>query len=202
MVKPESNGLKLDIGSGLRKREGFIGIDNAPGALVDVRADLEKGLPFPDNTFSGAWMNHCFEHLANPVQAMDEIWRVCQDGAMVEIRGPHFSKPNLVWGDPTHKRPLSLATFHYFDGTWYGSKARYQIVSCELKRGNSSFSEVGRKFWYWPIVIPNFFIAELVNLSPAWIARYERLGSRFFGFDEIQVVLSVQKSQERVNKLD
>ena len=55
---------------------------------MDVRADLETALPFADNTFSDVWMNHVFEHLNDPVRSMDEIWRVCQDGATVEIRGP------------------------------------------------------------------------------------------------------------------
>jgi SAM-dependent methyltransferase len=190
---PESTNLKLDIGSGKRKREGFIGIDISPRAVADIRADLEKALPFRDNTFSEVWMNHVFEHLNNPVGVMEEIWRICRNGALVEIRGPHFSKPHLVWGDPTHKRPLSLGTFRYFDGTWHGSLAEYDVVSCTLRKGNSTFSETGWKPWYWPFVVSNFIIEKLVNMSPSWIARYERLASRFIGFEEIQIVLSVRK---------
>lgn len=186
--------MKLDIGSGERKKEGYIGVDISPRALADVRADIERGLPFRDNSFSEIWMNHVFEHLNDPVSVMEEIWRVSQEGATVEIRGPHFSKPNLVWGDPTHKRPLSLGTFNYFDGTWYYSKVKYQVVRCTLRKGNSTFAEVGWKPWYWPFVISNFFIERLVNTSPLWIERYERMAARFISFEEIRVVLFVCKN--------
>lgn len=188
--------MKLDLGSGVKKRPGFIGVDIARRALVDVRADIEAGLPFKDNTFSEVWMNHVFEHLTDPVRVMEEIWRICRSGATVEIRGPHFSRPYLVWGDPTHKRPLSLGTFQYFDGRWHCSEARYEILSCTLRKGNSSFAETGWKPWYWPFVVSNFVIEKLVNTSPAWITRYERLASRFIGFDEIQIVLAVSKNDK------
>lgn len=187
------NGPKLDIGSGKAKREGFIGLDNASGAAIDVRADLEKGLPFPDNSFSEIWMNHVFEHLSDPVRSMDEIWRVCKDGATVEIRGPHFSSPHLVWSDPTHKRGLSLSTFQYFDGSCHYASAKFRIDSCSLRRGNTSFSDVGFKFWYWPFIVPNFLAQKLVNRSQAWVVRYERMASRMYSFQEIRVVLSAQK---------
>lgn len=185
--------LKLDIGSGKNKREGFIGIDNSAGASIDVQGDLERGLPFKDNTFSEVWMSHVFEHLSDPVRSMEEIWRVCANGASVEIRGPHFSVPHLVWGDPTHKRPLSLGTFQYFDGTCHYAKANFRIETCTLKKANTSFSDCGLKVWYWPFVVPNLLIEKIVNSSPAWVSRYERLASRFFAFQEIRVVLRAQK---------
>lgn len=186
--------LKLDIGSGRIRREGFIALDNSSSVSIDVRADLEKGLPFPDDTFSEIWMNHVFEHLIDPVRSMDEVWRVCKDGATVEIRGPHFSSPHLVWGDPTHKRGLSLSTFQYFDGTCHYARARFHINSCSLMRGNTSFSDVGFKVWYWPFIVPNFLAERIVNSSQAWVSRYERMASRLVAFQEIRVVLSAQKS--------
>jgi SAM-dependent methyltransferase len=189
----DRSGLRLDIGSGVRKREGFIGVDVSPGASVDVRGDLEKGLPFKDDTFSEVWMNHVFEHLTDPVAAMEEVWRVCKHGATVEIRGPHFSMPSLVWGDPTHKRGLSLTTFQYFNGSCHYANARFRIESCKLQKGNTSFQECGWKMWYWPFVVPNFLIEKLINSSTSWVSRYERSVSRFIGFQEIRVVMSPQK---------
>lgn len=185
--------LKLDIGSGKSKREGFIAIDLSPGAAVDVLANLETTLPFADDTFSEVWMSHVFEHLNDPVHSMDEIWRVCKDGATVEIRGPHFSSPYLVWSDPTHKRGLSLSTFQYFDGTCHYARARFRIISCKLRKRNASLSDCGFRIWYWPFVLPNYLIERVVNSSPSWVNRYERLASRFVSFQEIQVVLCAQK---------
>ena len=40
--KGESKGIKLDIACGANKREGFIGVDIAPGHGVDHVCDLEQ----------------------------------------------------------------------------------------------------------------------------------------------------------------
>lgn len=195
MKLPTNGVMKLDIGSGKLKREGFVGVDLSLGALIDVCANLDKGLPFQDNTFSEIWMSHVFEHLNDPVRSMDEIWRVCKDGATVEIRGPHFSSPHLVWSDPTHKRGLSLSTFQYFDGSCHYANAKFRIDSVSLRRGHTNFREVGFKMWYWPFIVPNFLIQKLVNSSPSWISRYERMASRLLSFQEIRVILSARKSE-------
>jgi SAM-dependent methyltransferase len=184
---------KLDVGCGRGRRDGFVGIDFCPGAVADILANPEKGLPFKDDVFEEVWMNHVFEHLLDPVRSMEEIWRVCRDGARVEIRGPHFSAPHLLWGDPTHRRGLSLGTFRYFEGGWHGTKAQYRIERCILVRGNTRFRDRGWRFWYWPFVIPNRIIESVVNLSLGWISRYERFASRFLSFEEIRIVLSVRK---------
>lgn len=201
MRLPSNGLLKLDIGSGKLKRAGFIGIDLSPDALIDVRADLDKGLPFKDNTFSEVWMSHVFEHLNDPVNSMDEIWRVCKDGATVEIRGPHFSSPHLVWSDPTHKRGLSLSTFQYFDGTCHYAKAKFRVISCLLMRGHTNFQSVGFKVWYWPFVAPSFLVQKLVNRSPLWVNRYERMASRLVSFQEIRVILLAQKNESGQTEL-
>jgi SAM-dependent methyltransferase len=181
--------LRLDIGCGQAKREGFIGVDLYAGSTADVLADIEKGLPFKDNIFSEIWMHHVFEHLGNPIDGMKEVWRVCRDEALVEITGPYFSSPHFVWRDPTHRRPLSLRAFYYFDGSWYGKKWRIRVERGSLKKSNTSFRHAGWKFWYWPFIIPNKVIEYIVNLSLIWIDRFERLASRFISFDELRVVL-------------
>lgn len=193
-IQPASD--KLDIGCGRNKRPGFIGLDASAASDADVVADIDEGLPFPDNSFREVWMSHVFEHVSDTVHLMEEIWRVCQDGARIEIRGPHFSRPDLVWGDPTHKRALSLGTFLYFTGEWYITESRFRFEKCVLAKSNSTLEEVARKPWRWPLVPVNRAISSIVNLSPRWIGRYERAASRFYGFDEIQVVLRADKSKD------
>lgn len=88
----ESSGrLKIDIGCGTRKREGFIGVDitSAPG--VDYVLDITKDpLPFEDNSVSHVFSSHCFEHIENPKFVLREITRVCMDRAVVEIWLPYL----------------------------------------------------------------------------------------------------------------
>lgn len=187
---------KLDIGCGKRKQEGYLGLDWTPTADHDVRADLGHALPFAESTFDEVWMSHVFEHLEYPVHVLDEIWRVAKPNARVEIRGPHFSSPHLVWGDPTHRRGLSLATFLCFtpESNWYVARSRYRITSVHLVKGDTSFREKRWRIWYWPLLLWNKVMEAIINISPASIARYERLLARFLGFQELRVVLSAVKT--------
>jgi SAM-dependent methyltransferase len=150
-------GRKLDIGCGRRKRPGHIGLDHSPGSDADVVADLARGLPFPEGIFQEVWMSHVFEHVAEPLALTEDILRVCAEGAFVEIRGPHFSSPHLVWGDPTHHRELTLATFVYFAGRsdWYVTRVRFEIHKAHLVKGDTHFRNLKLKIWYWPFVIWN-----------------------------------------------
>jgi hypothetical protein len=70
---------------------------------------------------------------------MGDIWRVCRDGARVHIKVPHASSTYTTWKDPTHRRGLSIATFSYFDDTYfdgiafgYYSPARFRIEKAKL----------------------------------------------------------------------
>jgi hypothetical protein len=189
---------RLDIGCGLRKRPGFVGLDRSRTSGADVRCDLERGLPFLDDTFDEVWMSHVFEHLDDTVGMMDDIWRVMRAGGTVELRGPHFSSPYLVWGDPTHRRGLSLSTFRCFtrECAWYVSSARFVIESCELVKGDTEFGAVSLKPWYWPFVLWNKAWSSLINVSQPMVSRYERLLARFIGFQEIRVVMTAVKDPQ------
>ena len=48
---------------------------------------------------------------------MDEVWRICEDGAKVTILGPYYTSMR-AWQDPTHTRALSEATWLYFQKQW------------------------------------------------------------------------------------
>jgi SAM-dependent methyltransferase len=83
--------MKIDIGCGAHKREGFIGIDIAPGSQVDYVLDIERDrLPFDDNSVDYVFSNHTFEHITAPQNILREIVRVCRHEATVEIWTPYL----------------------------------------------------------------------------------------------------------------
>jgi SAM-dependent methyltransferase len=59
---------------------------------------------------------HIFEHFdpQNFVDIMREIYRVSKHGAVINIISPYAGSDNY-WTDPTHKMPLTLRTFDFFD---------------------------------------------------------------------------------------
>lgn len=104
----------LNLGCGNNKQIEEIGVDILPGESVDVVADLDGNrLPFLDNSIDIIRSNHCFEHLANTVQVMEEVHRILKPGGIAEITVPHVSNIGF-FQDPTHKRPFTYGTFDYF----------------------------------------------------------------------------------------
>jgi SAM-dependent methyltransferase len=129
----------VDLGCGSRKMKGAVGMDIVGVPGVDVVADMSRGLPFKDNSLDGLYAYHVLEHLDDFLAIMGEIWRVCKDGARVQVKVPHASSPFMLWKDPTHRRGLSIATFAYFDDTYfdgmvfsYYSPARFRIEKAKL----------------------------------------------------------------------
>jgi SAM-dependent methyltransferase len=83
-------GLRLDLGCGGAKREGFIGLDNYPGEQVDHVLDLTVDqFPFPDDSVEEVFSAHFLEHIEEPNHVFAEIGRVCRDGARIEFWTPY-----------------------------------------------------------------------------------------------------------------
>jgi hypothetical protein len=81
--------LKIDIGCGRNKKEGFLGIDivNLPG--VDFVLNMEKDpIPLPNQSVGTIFSSHFLEHILSVRNFFAEIGRVCVDGAEVEIWTP------------------------------------------------------------------------------------------------------------------
>jgi SAM-dependent methyltransferase len=182
----------LDIGCGILKHRGSLGVDIVPVAGVDVVADITRGLPFADNTVDGVYMVHFLEHVPALVPLMEEVWRVCKPNAWVYVRGPHASCSLATWKDPTHVRPLSLETFRYFHHHHYYSyytKARFEIERARLyllTKGRLTREPLLLK-------LASTIINRLANYS--WRAQYrcERWWGPLIGIEEIHVVLRTLK---------
>jgi len=66
LLKDYNQGIKLDIGCGERKNDGFIGMDIRPMKGVDIVWNLERfPYPLPDESVSLAVASHVLEHI-NP----------------------------------------------------------------------------------------------------------------------------------------
>lgn len=111
--------MKLDIACGQNKQKGFKGVDIVPGFGIDFVLDLEKfpWEPFKDSSIEEVYCSHYLEHVSDLIKFMDEVWRICIDGAKVTFVCPYYSSIRASQ-DPTHKRAISEATFLYFDKDW------------------------------------------------------------------------------------
>lgn len=134
MAKPklqavaEPVSIKLDIGCGKNKKEGFTGVDSLSLPGVDVVADLTQTWPFEDTSVEEANCSHFLEHLTNlngkweRVHFFNELHRVMKPGAKCSLVLPHWAS-NRYYGDPTHKEPFSEMGFYYLSKDWREQQA-------------------------------------------------------------------------------
>lgn len=91
--------LRLHVGSGDKRLEGWVNIDLKPLPGVDVVADVTRGLRFSDA--EAVFAEHFLEHLAvgDALAFLAEVHRVLAPGGWLRL-----STPNLDWVWLTHYR--------------------------------------------------------------------------------------------------
>jgi len=116
--------MKLNLGSGYKKKEGFINIDKSPEVNPDQVVDIEQGLPFPDNSVDYIYSEHALEHITPSKWrfVLNEIQRVCKPGAILELKLPFDNQGQRCNAD--HFRTFNWHSFdQYIDGggrNYYG----------------------------------------------------------------------------------
>ncbi|MCC7146536.1 MAG: hypothetical protein IT443_08825 [Phycisphaeraceae bacterium] len=106
--------MKLNLGCGHKRKEGFLGVDLYPCAAVDTVADLNGRLPYDDNTVAEIWLDNVIEHIPDLPKLFKELHRICVDRAQITILTPHFACIGS-WRDPTHVHHLSYFSMDHFE---------------------------------------------------------------------------------------
>jgi SAM-dependent methyltransferase len=134
----------LDVGCGINKYPGAIGIDRIAGTRADVLGDLDRfPYPFRDNSFDEVRAIHVIEHVADVIRSMEEFHRLLRNGGTVFIATPHYTDFSSFC-DPTHRWHLNSFSFRYFGadnaGFGYYSRCRFIEKSVHVKL---------LAFWRW-----------------------------------------------------
>lgn len=111
-------GLRLNLGCGAKKRDGWVNVDRSPQCQPDMVVDLEAiPWPWPDNSVAEVIAVHVLEHLGREpdsfIAIMGELHRVCAHGAQIHIVVPHPRHTDYL-NDPTHVRPITPETLQMF----------------------------------------------------------------------------------------
>jgi hypothetical protein len=110
--------MKLNLGCGHRKLDGWLNVDHSDACGPDLVCDLEaRPWPWPDDSVEAVEMRHILEHLGGDTGTflgiIAELWRVCADGATVTVVVPH-PRHDAFLVDPTHVRPVLPQTLEMF----------------------------------------------------------------------------------------
>ena len=105
--------VKVELGCGATKTEGYIGLDRFPLPGVDVVADLDQRIPFEDDSVDVIFACHSLEHLSDLYHTMSEIYRICKNGAIIHILAPYHSTATNM-ANIYHKQVFNEDTFRFF----------------------------------------------------------------------------------------
>ena len=120
-MSEEQAPIKLNIGSGPNKMEGFISVDtikfNEDIQVVDCGKDV---WPWEDESVDEVHCSHMIEHLMSNerVHFVNELHRVLKPKAKATIIAPHWASCR-AFGDLTHQwPPVSEFWFYYLSKDW------------------------------------------------------------------------------------
>jgi predicted SAM-dependent methyltransferase len=132
--------MKLNLGCGFDKRDGWLNVDNfaecAPDKLVDIE---QTPWDLPTDGFELVLMKHVLEHVGATFDGfaavMRELYRITEPGGIVEIHVPHF-RHDTYWSDPTHVRAFTPLTFQMMskrqNREWIAARANYTMLALVL----------------------------------------------------------------------
>lgn len=105
--------VKVDLGCGNWKPDGFLGVDIVSGSNVDIVANLTQEFPFASNTIDYVRAHDIVEHLPDRIYTMNEIWRISRPNAIADIRVPSTDGRG-AFQDPTHVSFWNRNSFQYY----------------------------------------------------------------------------------------
>lgn len=121
--------MKLNVGCGERKKEGYINLDIGEHGQ-EVQRDVLRGLPFDDEKFDEVYSSHFLEHIERKDVdfVIREMLRVLKRGGVIVGHVPHTDSQEAYY--PCH---LSYWNERVIESMPNGG---YDIEIVDLRRGD------------------------------------------------------------------
>lgn len=129
--------LRLDLGCGTKKREGFTGCDSRAFPGVDAVCNLgAEKWPWADSSVDEVYSCHMLEHLnaQERIHFVNELHRVMKPGTKAQIIVPHWCS-SRAYGDLTHAwPPVSEFWPNYLSAKWRSTEAPHNdFYTCDFE---------------------------------------------------------------------
>lgn len=117
---PSDGNLRLHLGCGKVRLEGFVNIDHRATSATDLECDILH-LPFDDNTAVRIESYHVIEHLDRheAVRAVREWHRVLKPGGVLIIECPDFDAACREYLDGRPERIDNIFGLQRFEGDYH-----------------------------------------------------------------------------------
>ncbi|MFO1126363.1 MAG: methyltransferase domain-containing protein [Methylocystis sp.] len=110
--------LRLNLGCGRNRIQGWVNIDRIASEGVDLVADITYPLPFSDDSVDEILLSHVLEHIWDALGLMQELHRIAKPDASLKIAVPYGSSDD-AWEDQTHVKPYFVKSFGAFAQPYY-----------------------------------------------------------------------------------
>ncbi|MFC1907532.1 methyltransferase domain-containing protein [Chloroflexota bacterium] len=196
------------FGSVLKAKEIY-GIDNSSKAIkaakkTGIKAyelDIDKeDLPFEDNSFDAIFCGEVIEHLFDPDNLLDEVYRVLKPGGFCIITTPNLAgwrnRLVIIAGFQPYFSSASLRNYnvgkltlgmdsgagreHIRNFTLRGLKGLLRLHNFKIKRVIGSglrLSEVIPLKWGFPVILAEKLMAMIPSLATCLIVEVEKPSS-------------------------
>jgi len=117
--------IKLNIGCGIVKLDGYIRIDNDAAVEPDYVLDIEKDkLPFSGNSVEEIFSRKCLEHVHDLTNFFEESYRVLnKETGFMKLILPYY-RHESAFADPEHVWYFTTSFFNYLTRLGCGSDNR------------------------------------------------------------------------------
>ena len=160
--------LLVDLGGGINARKDYITIDKHDAKII---ANLDDGIPLPDNSVGVINASHILEHLKDPIKSMSEIHRVLVHGGWAFIEVPSTDGRG-AFQDPTHVSFWNENSFLYYTDRYLAQFIRNKTIRFSKYRCETLF--------------PNEWMKNLnVCVTIAWLVAIKDDTKRFPGIWKI-----------------
>ena len=126
--------MKIDLGCGRRKPDGYFGIDCQDFPSVDLVCNCTDKIPLPDSCADEIRAFDFLEHIDNHkrIHIMTEIWRLLKPGGIFVSMTPSTDGRG-AFQDPTHYSFWNENSFWYYcddaHRALYDIKAKFDAIS-------------------------------------------------------------------------
>lgn len=178
--------MKINIGAGDTKEEGYITIDYDSHSNPDHKLNLEKDrLPFDDNSVELVKAHHILEHLGEGYfHCIQELYRVCKHGAIIDIRVPHPRHDSFI-ADPTHRRPITVMGLQLFSKKLNKIFREQKYASSRL----GDYFNVDFEILNFQYIPDQFALQSLSNLNEEQLQQYADQHSNIISEIHIQLIV-------------
>jgi SAM-dependent methyltransferase len=163
----------LNLGSGKKYIPGVVNVDVTPATKPDVVHDLNRvPWPFSDSYFREVQALDVLEHLSDLIAVMEEIHRICEDGAIIRVTTPHFSSANS-YTDLTHRHHFGFFSLDHFTGASsndFYTGCRFRMISRKILFHPSL---VNKLVWRLASRNPELYERSWAWAFPAWFLYFE-----------------------------